>query len=68
MTAMRKTPKIYTDGSLLPGRAPGVQSSGKGLDSRARHGETHRTRMMQKLDIHRLADLVRFALSVGLSP
>jgi DNA-binding CsgD family transcriptional regulator len=30
--------------------------------------ETHRTRMMQKLDIHRFADLVRFALSAGLSP
>jgi PAS domain S-box-containing protein len=29
--------------------------------------ETHRTRMMQKLDIHRLADLVRFALAAGLS-
>ena len=30
--------------------------------------ETHRSRMMQKLDIHRLADLVRFALAAGLSP
>lgn len=30
--------------------------------------ETHRSRMMRKLDIHRLADLVRFALEAGLSP
>jgi len=30
--------------------------------------ETHRSRMMQKLDIHRLADLVRFALAAGLAP
>ncbi|MCK7502749.1 MAG: LuxR C-terminal-related transcriptional regulator [Desulfobacterales bacterium] len=30
--------------------------------------KTHRSRMMQKLDIHRLADLVRFALAAGLSP
>jgi len=30
--------------------------------------ETHRSRMMQKLDIHRLADLVRFAVAAGLTP
>jgi len=30
--------------------------------------ETHRSRIMQKVDIHRLADLVRFALAAGLSP
>jgi two-component system secretion response regulator SsrB len=29
-------------------------------------GETHRMRVMQKLDIHKATDLVRFALTAGI--
>jgi DNA-binding CsgD family transcriptional regulator len=36
------------------------------LDISVKTAETHRTNIMRKLDVHRVADLVRYAIRTGL--
>ena len=38
------------------------------LEISPRTAETHRARMMRKLDLHTQADLMRFAIQLGLFP